>query len=235
MKTNRLGETKIMSCGMKATIIKYKKYRNIRVRFEDGYEVNNRYDHFIKGAINNPYVPSVLVVGYIGDTKIDKKSHKVWSSMLSRCYNKNFQEREPSYKGCKVCDEWLCYANFKEWYDKNIYEIENENIQLDKDILVKNNKVYSPDTCIFVPNNINILFTSSSKGLPLGVFYNKENKKYKVLIKSKFIGYFNTIEEAEKQYNIAKYEYIKEVAEEYKYKIPDKLYNKLIEISNKIN
>ena len=235
MKTNRLGETKMMSCGMKATIIKYKNYRNIRVRFEDGYEVNNRYDHFIKGAINNPYVPSVLGVGYIGDTKIDKKSHKVWSSMLSRCYNKNFQEREPSYKGCKVCDEWLCYANFKEWYDKNIYEIENENIQLDKDILVKNNKVYSPDTCIFVPNNINILFTSSSKGLPLGVFYNKENKKYKVLIKSKFIGYFNTIEEAEKQYNIAKYEYIKEVAEEYKYKIPDKLYNKLIEISNKIN
>lgn len=78
--------------------------------------------------------------------------------MLERCYSARYQERKPTYKGCSVCDEWLNYQNFAKWYDDNYYEIKGEIMCLDKDILVKGNKIYSPENCVFVPNYINVLF-----------------------------------------------------------------------------
>ena len=99
----------------------------------------------------------------------DKKSYQCWSNMLKRCYNKNVHNKQPTYKDCSVCNEWLCYANFEKWYDENYYEIEGERTELDKDILFKGNKVYSPITCIFVPQRINTLFTKSNRKFGINV------------------------------------------------------------------
>ena len=102
---------------------------------------------------------------------------------------------------------------------------------LDKDILVHGNKIYSPSTCIFVPQRINTLFVKKDMNrgdLPIGVHWDKSRNKYKSTwrdfnskTKSKR---FNTIQEAFDCYKYNKEKIIKQVADEYKPYIPKELY-----------
>lgn len=109
-------------------------------------------------------------------------------------------------------------------------------MEIDKDILFKNNKIYSPEKCIFVPHTINVIFTnkkSKSNNLPIGVWYHPKNKKYIAGCSfgdgdTKHLGSFDTPEEAFMVYKKVKEKYIKEVAEKYKNKIPLILYKSLI-------
>ena len=193
------------------------------------------------GQVKSRFAPSVYGVGYLGYEKaVDEngktiKSYAVWMHMLRRCYSNEFQKKHPTYKGCTVCEEWHNYSNFKKWYDENYYNIEGERMDLDKDILVKGNKIYSPNTCVFVPQNINKLFIKSNKirgKYPIGVCFNKDRNKFQVNCNTfyngksqkKFLGYYNTIEEAFNAYKQFKEADIKQIADEYKDKIPDKLY-----------
>ena len=238
---DRTGEERIMSCGMKAKIIAYKNCGDMIVEFEDGYIVDSvQYANFKRGIIKNPYAKIIKGVACIGETStVDTngkvlKSREKWGDMIKRCYDKKELKRRPSYMGVEVCDEWLCYANFKKWYDENVYEIEGERIHLDKDILIKGNKIYSPETCIFVPQRINILFREFENKFP--TLEERSNGTFAVRIRmngiSKRISGFETKERAEECYLKEKRQIIKEIAEEYKDKIPNKLYNRLIEISN---
>ena len=165
----------------------------------------------------------------------DKKSYQCWSNMLKRCYNKNVHNKQPTYKDCSVCNEWLCYENFEKWYDENYYKVGEERMCLDKDILVKGNKVYSPETCIFAPQRINTLFRELNNN-EFPTLEERSNGTFAIRIrmngKSKRISGFETKEKAEECYLKEKRQTIKEIAEEYKDKIPNKLYNRLIEISN---
>ena len=181
----------------------------------------------------------VYNMGYLGLEKCKEngvhiKSYEVWHEMLKRCYSKNLHKKRPTYIGCTTYEEWLCYDNFKKWYDENFYQIGNETMCLDKDILIKGNKIYSPETCIFVPQNINVLFTKTNakRGkYPIGVYYKKGNKSYVAQLqdnirnKNIHLGYFKSELKAFNVYKIAKEKYIKEIADMYKYKIPEKLYN----------
>lgn len=238
----RLGETVIQRCGEVAFIVEYVNSQDITIQFKaTGELVKTEYGAFVKGKVKSHFTPSVFGVGITGtEVTVDENgerldSYKCWKDMVRRCYSAKFQEKHPTYKGCSVCDEWLYYPNFKKWYDENYYKINNKTSQLDKDILIKGNKVYSPNICVFVPNFINSLFTKSqnSRGeLPIGVSYRKANKKYQANLsvfkdgKStvKHLGCFDTADEAFEAYKKAKEEYIKEVADEYKDKIPAKLY-----------
>lgn len=146
------------------------------------------------------------------------KSYVQWRSMLCRCYDPKFHLKEPSYIGCTVCEEWLLFSNFKKWFDKNYIK----GYDLDKDILFKGNKIYSPETCCFVPHKINTLFIKNDKDrgkFPIGICLDKNAKKIRAQIninrKVKYLGIFNTIEEAFNVYKIAKEDYISEIAEEY--------------------
>lgn len=155
-------------------------------------------------------------------------SYVRWKILLQRCYSKKYQASHPRYVGCVVCNEWLSYSSFKKWYDK--YYI--QGYDLDKDILVKGNKIYSPNTCCFVPHEINILvrdynYKDKHFNLPTGISYDKLRKKYKSG------GYFNSIQkrfdfinDAISYYNIVKKEYINKIAEEYykSNKISEKVY-----------
>lgn len=118
----------------------------------------------------------------IDGKKVTKKSYSVWRGMLDRCYDEKFQDQYPSYKGCFVCNEWLFYSNFEIWYNKNIPDKVNR-WELDKDILIQGNKEYSPDTCCFVPQEINSMFTfsNSARGrYPLGVLFSKNKMSFQV-------------------------------------------------------
>lgn len=241
-KETRLGEVGMMNCGEVASIVNYANCNDITVQFKTtGELVKTTYRQFKNGKIKSHFTPSVYGVGYTGYEKtIDEngkptKSYSVWTNMLMRSYSDKYQKKYPTYRGCCVCTEWLNYSNFKKWYDENYYEIDGEQMALDKDILVKGNKTYSPHTCVFVPKNINTLFTKSNKArgkYPIGVYFNKHANKFEaqcnILINGKrqykYLGLYNTIDDAFNTYKQFKENYIKQVADEYKYKIPNKLY-----------
>lgn len=105
---------------------------------------------------------------YVRQDGVLIKSYTTWTAMLNRCYSIKHQTRYPTYVGCTVCTEWLTFSNFKKWYDANY----REGLELDKDILVEGNKIYSPETCRFVPKSINYLLLDhrNARGdLPIGV------------------------------------------------------------------
>lgn len=148
----------------------------------------------------------------------DPKCKEVWMGMLHRCYYEIELERHPTYRGCSVCDEWLRLSGFVPFWEENY----RPKYELEKDILVKGNKVYGPETACFVPRRINILLTNRKRfrgDLPVGVSLSESGVRYKACYdrdgKSKLIGYYNTPEEAFYAYKNAKESYIKEVAQDY--------------------
>ena len=243
-KEDRTGETRVNNNGEEMRIVRYSNKNDIDVQFtKDGTIVEHKqYGNFKRGNVKNPMTPSVYGVGFIGvgDYKsVDEngkntKCYDTWKHMYARCYDPKLQEKYPTYKGCTVCKEWHNYQEFVKWDYENYYEVGNEKMTLDKDILCKGNKIYSPETCVYVPTSINVLFTkrNNERGeYPIGV-YKKGNKFVAQLNKGDgkqiYLGLFNTPEEAFLAYKQAKEEYIKEVAEEYKGKIDNRAYEALM-------
>lgn len=157
-------------------------------------------------------------------------SYSLWRGIIRRGYDNNVKVRQPTYQDCSVCDEWKYFSNFKHWFDENYVE----GYVLDKDILVKGNKVYSPETCCFVPEEINVIFTKRQRyrgKYPIGV--HKDRKSYIASVSQygtkKYIGSFKTEKEAYNAYKKAKELYIKEVADKYFQcgKISERLYNSM--------
>lgn len=117
----------------------------------------------------NGFVAGVGINDYDGSIKVDGKlikSYSIWKSMLERCYTR--KASKTYYNIVTVCDEWHRFSNFKKWFDVNHFA----GWHMDKDILVIGNKVYSPDTCIFVPSWLNyfVIEMTTNKGqYPCGV------------------------------------------------------------------
>lgn len=243
-RKERLGKVNYNTFGTKMIIVKYIEADDISIQFEDEYKciVDTSYSQFKSGSVKNPYDKTVHNIGYIGEGDYKSrnddertKQYNIWSSMLLRCHSKKFQEKHTAYKECVVCKEWLNYQNFAEWYDGNYYEIDNEEMAIDKDILMKGNKIYSPDNCVFVPERINNLFIKKQNnrgGTPMGVtFYKQRNKYISQCSKDNamvYLGIYNTPEEAFSIYKSFKENLIKQMANEYKNKIPQKLYDAMI-------
>ena len=161
------------------------------------------------------------------------KIYALWRDILTRCYDKNALERHPTYKGCELCDDWKYFSNFKKWAEENY----KDGYEIEKDIIKKNNKIYGPDTCCFVPRRINILLTRRQRFrgvLPIGVTLSDSGRRYKASLdvdgKTTLVGYYGTAEEAFAAYKAAKESYIRKVAEDY-YKagrIDERVYDALI-------
>lgn len=142
-------------------------------------------------------------------------TYKTWTSMIRRCYSEKYHKHKPTYIDCEVCEEWRYYSNFEKWYNENY----REGYVLDKDILIQGNRIYSPETCCFVPQYINSLLTTNhaNRGkLKVGVYLNKGKfiAQCGINRKQKCVGIFNTEDEAHEAYKIAKYNEIKRVATE---------------------
>lgn len=156
----------------------------------------------------------------------NKKIYDIWKRIIDRCCDEKYQEKYPTYKDVTVCAEWYDFHNFSKWYESNYIE----TFHLDKDVLCRNCKIYSPETCCFVPREINNLFTNryNKRGIyPLGV--SKLNNLFKSNISINglrvHLGLFKTPQEAFEVYKIAKENYIKEKANEWKGKITEEVYN----------
>lgn len=237
---DRTGEIGINNQGLEMKIISYRGWNDIDVEFDNGYISKNKYYlAFKKGSIKNLYFRNVYNVGYIGEgeykTRIDGKDtiqYEIWHSIMERCYDEKHNEKYQTYRKCEICEEWICFQNFAKWYDENYYQIENEKMCIDKDILFKRNKLYSPNTCCFVPERINLLFVKNDANRgesPIGVSFREDRNKFRATMtkmnKSIFLGFYFTEHDAFKAYKQEKEKYIKEVADEYKDKIPKKLYD----------
>ena len=246
-KIDRIGERNYNTFGSEMIITKYRMNRDIDVYFpEYNWTAKNiQYDKFKNSNIRCPYERRTCGIGYLGEGKYKVREngkptrvYETWKSMLQRCYDKKLHKKRPTYIGCEVCDEWLNFQNFAKWYKDNYYEVEGELMCLDKDILIKHNKIYSPETCIFVPQTINILFTkNNSKRGESVIGTTLHQGKYETrcsLInpetgesKQEYLGLYETQEEAFKVYKYYKENNIKEVADYYFGRIPDKLYDRL--------
>jgi hypothetical protein len=176
------------------------------------------------------YNKTVYGIGYIGEGNykitVNKQRTNIsntWKNMLQRCYKG--LKTHPSYIGVTVCNEWHNFQIFANWFQQNSVE----GFVLDKDILIKGNKIYSPETCAFVPEEINYLFLKCNKKrgvYPIGVslVHNKFQVTLRKNKKTFNLGRFNTIEEAFQVYKDAKEQHIKEVADKWKDFIDPRVY-----------
>lgn len=161
-----------------------------------------------------------------------KKSYNIWKSMLQRCYSSKTQKLHPSYIGCTVCPDWKYFSNFEIWCDEN-YIVDFE---LDKDLLVRNNRLYSPETCCFIPSVLNSIFQTKHNGkYKLGVEYYPQNNKFCARMSSdtitnskRYIGLYCTEDEAYAAYCDEKCKRIKIIAEYYKHKLTPEVYDCLL-------
>lgn len=173
------------------------------------------------GINDADYVVQVKeTVGYVDGTQKQKliwlcPFYSTWKSMLRRAYSNKYKENRPTYQEVSVCQEWLTFSKFKAWMETQDWE----GKQLDKDILVEWNKLYSPETCVFVSGNVNsfILNTEACRGeYPIGVCWDKQKRKFRAQIsklkgKQRFIGYFDTQQEAHLAWAKAKRELLEQL------------------------
>ena len=163
--------------------------------------------------------------------KLTRKAYRDWNNMLQRCYGKSNFPSKPAYKECVVCEEWHSFLKFREWFDENYIE----GYFLDKDVLIKGNKIYSPNACCYIPSFINTLLLNcrSARGkYPIGVQKHKYGFCAKLWKQGKqyYIGFYKNQEDAFSAYKQAREEYIKEVAQEYfdKGEIDKRVYDALM-------
>ena len=227
-------------------IVKYNNKRNVEIQFlKTGFEAVVELGNIRNGEIKDRYLPSVFGVGALGTKYPSKvngrntKEYALWQSMLQRCYSDTYQKKYPTYKGCKCSENFKSYEYFYEWCNKQIGFGNDGNgnpFQLDKDLLTKGNKVYSEDSCVFIPSEINSLLIkcTASRGEHLiGVSWHKRDKAFvaqvgKSKVCSEWIGSFNTEIEAFNAYKQAKESFVKEQAEKWKSQIDERAYNALM-------
>jgi hypothetical protein len=154
----------------------------------------------------------------IGGVLTQCKTYSTWADMIERCYSKKFHSKNKTYIDCTVCSDWLIFSNFAKWHEENYVE----GWHLDKDLKIKGNKQYSPDSCVFVPQSINniLVFCDSLRGdWPVGVSFSKYHNKFKAEVrmmdKKKFLGYFDNPISASNCYIKAKNKEIMRKCEQY--------------------
>lgn len=243
--SSRLGVEVTNKYGTKAKVIEYINATEVLIEYENGIKQKTTWrDFYVIKEFHSPLCKTVCNIGYFGEGCYthDHPSKDMWTQMIHRVYNNKKLKLKPTYKECSVCDEWHNFQNFAKWYDENYYEVDGCQMHIDKDILVKNNKVYAPDKCLIVPLPINSLVVRGQKNrgdYPIGVTLRKDNGKLRVHFTKSFyngqkikakrfsFGQYEDVDEAFQIYKIEKEKYIQEVADHYKNQIPEKLYNAL--------
>lgn len=227
-------------------IVRYNTCNDIDIEFLDDHHYikeHNNYHNFKIGQVKNPYDRDLYGVGYIGvgnymafENGKMSPQYRAWSGMLERCYS--YPKKYPAYEPYIVCDEWHDYQVCAEWFDDNKYDV-NERLHIDKDILFPKCNIYSPKTCLLIPQRINMLFLNkpNNRGLPNGIV--KQGKGFLAKYKHEPLGVFSSVEKAYEVYASKKEEAIREVLNEYKDVLSketyDAIYNYRFDIRNDKN
>lgn len=236
----RNGQKYETNCSGILEIVDYVNARNVYVRFvETNFKTKASMSQIVAGSVKDWSIPSVHGVGIVGEERVTlngrhDKAYGIWVGMLRRCYNKKELYKFPTYEQCITSDDFKIYKKFKSWC-LNQKGFDQEGWHLDKDILVKGNKIYSEETCCFVPREVNSLFikAGSTRGsYPIGVSYHKKIGKFTANLHRrtslKNLGAFTTKEDAFIAYKTHKEAYIKSVAEKWKGEIDDRVYEALM-------
>ena len=223
-------------------VLKYNDTMNVEIQFlKTGFEDTVHLQHIKSGNVKDPYSPSVRGFGVVG-TKyptsincVKTKEYILWCSMLQRCYSDAYKKKYPTYIGCEVSDKFKSYEYFYEWCQNQI-GFNCDDYELDKDLLIKGNKLYSEDTCVFIPDFLNSLLLTNKRvrgEYLIGVYWHNASKAFVARVnknkgKREWLGCFNTEIEAFNAYKVAKESFIKEQAEKYKSQIDSRAYEALI-------
>ena len=223
-------------------ILKYNDVYNVDVQFlKTGFETVARLGDIKNGLIKDRYSPSVYGIGIVGTkypisvNSVQTKEYELWIHMLQRCYSDTYKKKRPTYEGCEVSDNFKSCEYFYEWCNEQT-GFNNKGWHLDKDLLVKGNKVYNENVCVFLPQEINSLLvkcTASRGDHLIGVYWNKTNKAFRAMVsknkgKQEHLGYFKTEIEAFKAYKQAKESFVKEQANKWKSQIDLRAYEALM-------
>lgn len=235
IKTNKYGTYKVLEI---------KNAVNILIEWQDEFkhQMIRTGDEIKKNTPKNPYAKSYFGVGFIGVGKYswsDRKEHLLWKSMLERCYSEKKQFVQSSYYlKVAVQEEWQNFQVFAEWCN-NQENFRIKGMELDKDLLIKGNKLYGPEYCCFIPDELNnlLLLNKSNRGkYPIGVHFCKMRRKLISTMKSgdrrpKLLGVFDNVNDAFSAYKEAKEARIKSLAEKWKPLISSSAYRALINYS----
>lgn len=236
---SRIGEIVSTDLYGDVEIIEYFKNINCTVKFlEDSTILYNIQYRNIKTKLKNPNKPKFFGLGFFGIGKYDAKEYNMyydkWRHMFDRCYNEKIQKLKPTYVGCSVDEQWHNFQNFAAWMDENYKPSLMLWWEIDKDILISGNKIYSPETCCLVPSEINNLFRMpflGDNGLPRGV--SKKGSKFcsRIFFENEriYLGTFDTIDEASSYYERVRKEKIKTLADKHKDTLNPKVYKALID------
>ena len=225
-------------------VVEYVNNESVKVRFvETGYEKDVWLKSVKTGNIRDCTAPTLFGVGVVGETNLktkgnDAKEYTLWKNMLKRCYDFNYKKDFPSYSLATTTESFRYFVKFVYWCNKQVGFNEKDDkgrpFHLDKDILIKGNKLYSEDTCCFVPPEINGLFTKADRkrgNYPVGVSFNKGKGKFEVYCwnnNTRYLGSYATVEEAFYVYKTTKESHIKLLAEKWKDNIDPRIYEALI-------
>lgn len=228
--------------GCTVEVIKYEACNKITVKFIDyaGHEKITATQELLTGRVKNPFHPQVRGIGFFGvgpykaKEGIDTTPEYVhWSSMLTRSYYEGYHQRFPTYVGCSVDEQWHNFQEFAEWCQWQPGH--NMGHVLDKDVLVQGNKVYGPETCVFVPPELNSIIVTQvkpGKGTPAGISFQTSAQKYIVSCaingKNKNLGRYKCATEAFAVYKEFKECLVKERAEKYKDVLDERAYQAFI-------
>lgn len=223
------------------TVLKYTDSRTVLVEFNDGRTKIATASNILKKEVGNEYAPNAHGVGYIGlgefkpyvSGHVASQEYSTWKGMLRRCYEDASWKRHPSYRGCSVSAEWHNFQNFAKWYrGQRGYDL---GWQLDKDLTVLGNKIYSPEACALLPREVNNLLVSSKAkrgAYPVGVYWDKHQQTFITRIGRgngvEVLGRYSEPSAAFGVYKVAKEEHVKAVAEKHKEILSTAIYNNLM-------
>lgn len=234
-----VGDIYNITDGGTITVLEIVSSTNVLIRHNDrhGHTCRVQAIYIATGGIKNPYTPTLYGRGYIGFGQYvcsingqHTREYRVWNAIFQRCYNPTVQVKQPQYIGCTVDERWWNFQNFASWYCNSGYV--NLNYDIDKDLLIRGNRVYSPDVCLMLPREINSAIANrfSDNGLPNGV--SATNGKYVARAsfggKARNFGTYETTLEASMAYNKARQQHLLNIAEKWRNHIEPRAYKALL-------
>lgn len=254
----RVGHKFTTNSGWAGEVIEWGGAFNVLVRWQDGSTSYHTWQDINLKSVKPLFQPSVSGVGYVGEGKYLPSSYKLehgkqyadqriyayWQRMITRCYNEKEQQKPScrAYIGCTVAEHFHNFQNFAEWAEskpQSRYTEGDKIWELDKDLLVSGNRVYSRDTCTFLPPEVNSFLSDRdwSETCPRGVNYIKpasDGAKEGWIARChrngirEYLGYYDSPMSAFYRYKEVKEAYAKELAERYKGRLEYTAYERLL-------
>jgi hypothetical protein len=237
-KSYKVGDVWPTKSGVDVEIIKtFKGSQRVVIKWLDEYQHTTEiYQCALpRSNLKNPYERTIIGVGFLGTSYAAqnplkfKREKIVWSGLFKRAYDEKTLIERPGYAGATVNAGWHEFGGFVDWTEQAV-GWKNKNWHVDKDLILRGNREYGPETCCMLPPVVNSALWVREHILPPGVtklpdgyyrggFYEDGKVQQKR---------FKTPEEAFEFYKPLKEGRIKQLADEYRYQIDPRAYDALM-------